>query len=91
MKPVKLIRAKSQYEPPDDKTDLETSYSATYRGEQAKVQLADNKAQERRRVRTLYSEPYFEPTKVRQHSAHNPVFSSACVHVRNVEFVKCSS
>ncbi|KAG7322711.1 hypothetical protein KOW79_014057 [Hemibagrus wyckioides] len=63
VKPAKLIRAKSQYQPPDEKTDLETSYSATYRGEQAKLQQADNTAQERRRVRTLYSEPYIEPTK----------------------------
>ncbi|KAM9456352.1 microtubule-associated protein 6 homolog isoform 2-T2 [Clarias gariepinus] len=63
VKPAKLIRAKSQYQPPDGKTDLETSYSATYRGEQGKAQAADNKAQERRRVRTLYSEPYFEPTR----------------------------
>ncbi|MCJ8742170.1 hypothetical protein PDJAM_G00078950 [Pangasius djambal] len=64
VKPAKLIRAKSQYQPPDEKTNLETSYSATYRGEQAKLQLANNKAQERRRVRTLYSEPYIEPSKV---------------------------
>ncbi|KAF7701418.1 microtubule-associated protein 6 homolog [Silurus meridionalis] len=62
VKPTKLIRARSQYQPPDEKRDLETSYSATYRGEQGKLQ-ADNKAGERRRVRTLYSEPCFEPHK----------------------------
>ncbi|XP_017538009.2 microtubule-associated protein 6 homolog isoform X1 [Pygocentrus nattereri] len=64
VKPVKLIRAKSQYHPPDEKTNLETSYSATFRGEQAKLQPADNKALERRRIRSLYSEPYMEPSKV---------------------------
>ncbi|XP_072514870.1 microtubule-associated protein 6 homolog [Salminus brasiliensis] len=64
VKPVKLIRAKSQYHPPDEKTNLETSYSATFRGEQAKAQPADNKALERRRIRSLYSEPYLEPSKV---------------------------
>ncbi|XP_076875576.1 microtubule-associated protein 6 homolog isoform X2 [Brachyhypopomus gauderio] len=63
VKPVKLIRAKPQYLPPDGKTNLETSYSATYRGEQGKLQPADNKALERRRIRTLYSEPYIEPNK----------------------------
>lgn len=64
-----MIRAKSQYLPPDEKTNLETSYSATFRGEQAKLQPTDNKALERRRIRSLYSEPYIDPTKqVRQHS-----------------------
>ncbi|KAJ8266654.1 hypothetical protein GJAV_G00133080 [Gymnothorax javanicus] len=56
VKPVKAIRAKSQYQPPDEKTSLETSYSATYRGEQARQDL-DLKALERRRIRTLYNEP----------------------------------
>ncbi|GAA6079993.1 microtubule-associated protein 6 homolog, partial [Tachysurus ichikawai] len=64
MKPVKLIRAKSQYQPPDDKTNLQTSYSASYRGEQGKRQQGDNTVQERRRVRTLYSDPQMEPTKM---------------------------
>ncbi|XP_066514836.1 microtubule-associated protein 6 homolog isoform X2 [Hoplias malabaricus] len=64
VKPVKLIRARSQYQPPDEKTSLETSYSATFRGEQAKLQPADNKALERRRIRSLYLEPYREPNKV---------------------------
>ncbi|XP_041658091.1 microtubule-associated protein 6 homolog [Cheilinus undulatus] len=62
VKPVKMIRAKSQYLPPDEKTRLETSYSATFKG-QAPLQSADNKAQERRRIRSLYSEPYIDPTK----------------------------
>lgn len=58
-----MIRAKSQYLPPNEKTNLETSYSATYKGEQAPLQTADNKALERRRIRSLYSEPYIEPIK----------------------------
>lgn len=64
VKPVKLIRAKSQYQPPDEKSDLQTSYSATYRGYQAKQEPDDNKALERRRIRTLYHEPYRESSKV---------------------------
>ncbi|XP_076025132.1 microtubule-associated protein 6 homolog [Genypterus blacodes] len=63
VKPTKMIRAKSQYMPPDEKTNLETSYSATFKGEQGPLQTADNKAQERRRIRSLYSEPYIEPIK----------------------------
>ncbi|KAF6740023.1 Microtubule-associated-like protein 6 [Oryzias melastigma] len=62
VKPVKMIRAKSQYLPPDEKTSLETSYSATFKV-QTPLQPADNKAQERRRIRSLYSEPYMDPSK----------------------------
>ncbi|XP_061659201.1 microtubule-associated protein 6 homolog isoform X2 [Syngnathoides biaculeatus] len=62
VKPAQMIRAKSQYLPPDEKTRLETSYSATFKG-QAPVQSTDNKAQERRRIRSLYSEPYIDPIK----------------------------
>ncbi|XP_051903866.1 microtubule-associated protein 6 homolog isoform X2 [Hippocampus zosterae] len=62
VKPAQMIRAKSQYLPPDEKTRLETSYSATFKG-QAPLQPTDNKAQERRRIRSLYSEPYFDPIK----------------------------
>uniref|UniRef100_A0A3Q3KY20 Microtubule-associated protein 6a n=1 Tax=Mastacembelus armatus TaxID=205130 RepID=A0A3Q3KY20_9TELE len=62
VKPAKMIRAKSQYLPPDEKTSLETSYSATFKG-QGPLQPADNKALERRRIRSLYSEPYIDPTK----------------------------
>ncbi|XP_034462550.1 microtubule-associated protein 6 homolog isoform X2 [Hippoglossus hippoglossus] len=60
VKPAKMIRAKSQYLPPDEKTCLETSYSATFKG-QALLQPADNKALDRRRIRSLYSEPYIDP------------------------------
>ncbi|XP_061608721.1 microtubule-associated protein 6 homolog isoform X2 [Phyllopteryx taeniolatus] len=62
VKPAQMIRAKSQYLPPDEKTRLETSYSATFKG-QAPLQPTDNKAQERRRIRSLYSEPYIDPIK----------------------------
>ncbi|XP_017286605.1 microtubule-associated protein 6 homolog isoform X2 [Kryptolebias marmoratus] len=62
VKPVKIIRAKSQYLPPDGKTSLETSYSANFKA-LAPLQPVDNKAQERRRIRSLYSEPYIDPSK----------------------------
>ncbi|XP_059208324.1 microtubule-associated protein 6 homolog isoform X2 [Centropristis striata] len=62
VKPAKMIRARSQYLPPDEKTSLETSYSATFKG-QAPLRPADNKALERRRIRSLYSEPYIDPIK----------------------------
>ncbi|KAG5836829.1 hypothetical protein ANANG_G00232780 [Anguilla anguilla] len=65
VKPVKPIKAKSQYKPlTGEKPSLETSYSATYRGEQVKQQPADNKALDRRRIRSLYSEPGKELSKV---------------------------
>ncbi|XP_061073876.1 microtubule-associated protein 6 homolog [Conger conger] len=69
VKPVKPIKAKSQYKPLiEEKSSLETSYSATFRGEQVKQQPADNKALERRRIRSLYSEPGKEPSKVEKPS-----------------------
>uniref|UniRef100_A0A146S0I6 Microtubule-associated protein 6 n=1 Tax=Fundulus heteroclitus TaxID=8078 RepID=A0A146S0I6_FUNHE len=64
VKPVKPIKAPSQYKLPGEETTLETSYSATYKGEQLKAQATDNKQQERRRIRSLYSEPGKEPAKV---------------------------
>ncbi|XP_056140051.1 microtubule-associated protein 6 homolog [Lampris incognitus] len=63
VKPVKPIKAPSQYKPPVEETSLETSYSATYKGEQG-GSPNDNKLLERRRIRSLYSEPGKEPTKV---------------------------
>ncbi|XP_019729774.1 microtubule-associated protein 6 homolog [Hippocampus comes] len=64
VKPVKPIKAAAQYKPSAEKeTSLETSYSATFRGEQVKAQPADNKLLERRRIRSLYSEPGKEPPK----------------------------
>ncbi|XP_076833261.1 microtubule-associated protein 6 homolog isoform X2 [Brachyhypopomus gauderio] len=57
VKPVKPIKAKSQYKPPvGEKASLETSYSATFRGEQSKPGATDNKLLERRRIRSLYNE-----------------------------------
>uniref|UniRef100_A0A8D2HTY4 Microtubule-associated protein 6 n=1 Tax=Urocitellus parryii TaxID=9999 RepID=A0A8D2HTY4_UROPR len=66
VKPVKPIKAKPQYKPPDDKMAHETSYSAQFKGEANKPTAADNKLMERRRIRSLYSEPFKEPSKVRQ-------------------------
>ncbi|XP_050921510.1 microtubule-associated protein 6 homolog isoform X2 [Lates calcarifer] len=63
VKPVKPIKAPSQYKPPVEETSLETSYSATYKGEQVKAHPTDNKLLERRRIRSLYSEPGKEPAK----------------------------
>ncbi|XP_041850056.1 microtubule-associated protein 6 homolog isoform X2 [Melanotaenia boesemani] len=63
VKPVKPIKAPSQYKPPGEETSLETSYSATFKGEQVKAQVTDNKLLERRRIRSLYSEPGKEPAK----------------------------
>ncbi|XP_072548308.1 microtubule-associated protein 6 homolog isoform X2 [Salminus brasiliensis] len=65
VKPVKPIKAKSQYKLlVEEKASLETSYSATYKGEQVKPQATDNKLLERRRIRSLYSEPSSkEPSK----------------------------
>lgn len=64
IKPVKPIKAKSQYKPPDDKMAHETSYSAQFKGEANKPNAADTKGLERRRIRSLYSEPFKEPPKV---------------------------
>lgn len=66
IKPVKPIKAKPQYKPPDDKMAHETSYSAQFKGEANKPTPADNKVIDRRRIRSLYSEPFKEPPKVRE-------------------------
>ncbi|XP_009944601.1 PREDICTED: microtubule-associated protein 6, partial [Leptosomus discolor] len=68
VKPVKAIKAKAQYKPPEEKMIHETSYSAQFKGETSKPAPADNKFLERRRIRTLYSEPYKEPPKVEKPS-----------------------
>ncbi|XP_025953733.2 microtubule-associated protein 6 [Dromaius novaehollandiae] len=68
VKPVKAIKAKAQYKPPEEKMTHETSYSAQFKGETSKPAPADNKFLERRRIRTLYSEPYKEPPKVEKPS-----------------------
>ncbi|KAL6116006.1 map6 [Pungitius sinensis] len=64
VKTVKAIKAPDQYKPPVKEASLETSYSATYKGEQMKAHPTDNKLMERRRIRSLYSEPAKEPAKV---------------------------
>lgn len=66
---MKPIKAPSQYKPPVEETNLETSYSATFKGEQVKPNPTDNKVMERRRIRSLYSEPGKEPAKVRTSSS----------------------
>ncbi|KAG5844602.1 hypothetical protein ANANG_G00164240 [Anguilla anguilla] len=76
VKPVKAIRAKFQYHPPDERACLETSYSATYRGEQGK-QDGDPRAQDHRRIRSLYSEPHKEASKVDKPSAPRPKVKKA--------------
>lgn len=65
VKPTKPIKAPSQYKPPGEETNLETSYSATFKGEQVKAHPTDNKVMERRRIRSLYSEPSKASAKVR--------------------------
>ncbi|XP_016129039.1 microtubule-associated protein 6 homolog isoform X1 [Sinocyclocheilus grahami] len=69
VKQVKPIKAKSQYKLlAEEKTSLETSYSATFKGEQVKPQATDNKLLERRRIRSLYSEPSKDSSKVERHN-----------------------
>lgn len=62
---MKPIKAPSQYKPPAEEASLETSYSATFKGEQVKAHPTDNKLLERRRIRSLYSQPSKEAAKVR--------------------------
>uniref|UniRef100_G1P1P6 Microtubule associated protein 6 n=1 Tax=Myotis lucifugus TaxID=59463 RepID=G1P1P6_MYOLU len=71
IKPVKPIKAKLQYKPPDDKMAHETSYSAQFKGEANKPTPADNKFIERRRIRSLYSEPFKECPKVEKTSVQS--------------------
>nr|XP_021483903.1 microtubule-associated protein 6 isoform X2 [Meriones unguiculatus] len=71
IKPVKPIKAKPQYKPPDDKMVHETSYSAQFKGEASKPTAADNKAMDRRRIRSLYSEPFKESPKVEKPSVQS--------------------
>ncbi|XP_066478424.1 microtubule-associated protein 6 [Tiliqua scincoides] len=64
IKPVKAMKAKYQYKPPEEKMLHETSYNAQFTAEGAKPGPSDNKFLERRRIRSLYSEPYKESPKV---------------------------
>ncbi|KAM6447661.1 microtubule-associated protein 6 isoform 2-T2 [Liasis olivaceus] len=68
IKPVRAIKAKSQYEPPDEKISHQTSYTSQFTAEGAKPGPADNKFLERRRIRSLYSEPQKESPKVEKPS-----------------------
>ncbi|XP_067389364.1 microtubule-associated protein 6 isoform X2 [Emydura macquarii macquarii] len=65
---VKVIKAKSQYKPPDEKVSHETSYSSQFKGEPNKPVSADNKLIDRRRIRSLYSEPFQDSSKVEKRS-----------------------
>ncbi|XP_058041579.1 microtubule-associated protein 6 isoform X2 [Ahaetulla prasina] len=63
IRPVRAVKAKSQYEPPDEKISHQTSYSTQFTVEGAKLGPPDNKYLERRRIRTLYKEPLKESPK----------------------------
>nr|XP_060627235.1 microtubule-associated protein 6 [Anolis sagrei ordinatus] len=67
-KPAKPIKAKPQYKPPAEKMLHQTSYSAQFTAEGAKPGPSDNKFLEHRRIRSLYSEPYKETTRVEKPS-----------------------
>ncbi|XP_026577112.1 microtubule-associated protein 6, partial [Pseudonaja textilis] len=68
IRPVRAIKAKSQYEPPDEKMNHQTSYSTQFTAEGAKPGPHDNKFLEHRRIRSLYKEPQKESSKVEKPS-----------------------
>ncbi|XP_028581714.2 microtubule-associated protein 6 [Podarcis muralis] len=68
VKPVKAIKVKPQYKFPEGKMNHKTSYSTQFTVEGAKPGPSDNKFLEHRRIRSLYSEPYKEITKVEKPS-----------------------
>ncbi|KAM8976347.1 microtubule-associated protein 6 homolog [Pelodytes ibericus] len=68
VKPVKSLRTRSLYKPPEGKVSHETSYNTTFKGECNQPTAADNKLTERRRIRSLYSEPHKESSKVEKPS-----------------------
>lgn len=82
VKPTKPIKAPSQYKPPGEESNLETSYSATFKGEQVKAHPADNKVMERRRIRSLYSEPSKASAKVRGMSGSDSSAPRWCSSVK---------
>ncbi|KAI4881743.1 hypothetical protein NFI96_033276 [Prochilodus magdalenae] len=90
VKPVKPIKAKSQYKLlVEEKANLETSYSATFKGEQVKPQATDNKLLERRRIRSLYSEPSSkEPSKVERASTSHSRPKKTTSHSKTVNKAK---
>lgn len=65
VKPAKAMKAKVPYKPPEARVALETSYNSQFKGECNLHVTSNNKLMERRRIRSLYSEPSKEPTKVR--------------------------
>ncbi|XP_077307569.1 microtubule-associated protein 6 isoform X2 [Lithobates pipiens] len=67
-KPAKGMKAKVQYKPPEARVALETSYNSQFKGECNLHVTSNNKLMERRRIRSLYSEPSKEPTKVEKPS-----------------------
>uniref|UniRef100_A0A8C5MJS5 Microtubule associated protein 6 n=1 Tax=Leptobrachium leishanense TaxID=445787 RepID=A0A8C5MJS5_9ANUR len=72
IKPAKAMRTRSLYKPPEEKVSHETSYNTTFKGECNKPTAADNKLTERRRIRSLYSEPSKETPKVEKPSVQTP-------------------
>ncbi|XP_053164646.1 microtubule-associated protein 6 isoform X2 [Hemicordylus capensis] len=66
--PERATKAKFQYKPPEEKMLHETSYNAQFTAEGAKPGPSDNKFLERRRIRSLYSEPHKESPKVEKPS-----------------------
>uniref|UniRef100_A0A672FVN8 Uncharacterized protein n=1 Tax=Salarias fasciatus TaxID=181472 RepID=A0A672FVN8_SALFA len=73
VKPVKPIKAPSQYKPPTEETSLENQLQRHLQGEQ-----------ERRRIRSLYSEPGKEPAKVRRCSPPNHQPTTTTSHTLTV-------
>ncbi|XP_040195967.1 microtubule-associated protein 6 isoform X4 [Rana temporaria] len=69
VKPAKAMKAKVQYKPPEARVALETSYNSQFKGECNLHVTSNNKLMERRRIRSLYSEPSNkEPIKVEKPS-----------------------
>ncbi|MEE6473188.1 hypothetical protein FKM82_009885 [Ascaphus truei] len=68
VKTVKSVKAKQHYKLSEEKVSQETSYKATFKGECNQPVVGDNKLTERRRIRSLYSEPFQESSKVEKPS-----------------------
>ncbi|CAH2225830.1 microtubule-associated 6 isoform X1 [Pelobates cultripes] len=68
VRPMRSLRTRSLYKPPEEKVSHETSYNTTFKGECNQPATGDNKLAERRRIRSLYSEPHKESSKVEKPS-----------------------
>ncbi|XP_063288358.1 microtubule-associated protein 6 isoform X2 [Pelobates fuscus] len=68
VRPMRSLRTRSLYKPPEEKVSHETSYNTTFKGECNQPATGDNKLTERRRIRSLYSEPHKESSKVEKPS-----------------------